>query len=49
MDDDAPARAKIMEHWFLPTPSTRPRGGQRWPSRCRTTVQADADDRESAR
>ena len=30
----------------LPTPSTRPSGGQRWPSRCRT-VQADADDRQS--
>lgn len=30
----------------LPTPSTRPGGGQRWPSPCRT-VQADADDRQS--
>jgi SnoaL-like domain len=31
----------------LPTPSTRPRGGPRWPSRCRT-VQADAGDRDSS-
>jgi hypothetical protein len=34
------------EAQYSPTPSTRPNGGQRWPSRCQT-VQADAGDRES--
>lgn len=35
------------ETQYFADPSTRPSGGQRWQSRCQT-VQADADDRESA-